>query len=160
MQQTPARTNLFTDTAIPRKIYLEHNVDGIPAVKELTGAALDDATVDILNSPAANACLVVKFYPDDQANAPLIFEYFIKRFLMTDHHQYERAIEVRLEPWLKTRPAVQHRSAQPIKVFSHGYITVFARITVRLVTIHAGKKASYEISSNAKLDQLTGIITL
>lgn len=160
MQPTPPRTNLFTDTSIKRQIYLQYTDEGVPTLREITGKALDATAVDLLNDATANACVIIKLSPNDPSNAPLIYRYFIKKFLITDYHQEERVLEIRIEPWSKTQSTTRQRENQPTRVFSHGHITSFAQATVRLVTIHNGEKSTYPISSNVQLDNWTGAVNL
>jgi hypothetical protein len=158
MHRTPPRPRLLTDTAIHRKITLEYVIDDIPTVRDITGAPLDNAAVDLLNNPAMNAQVVVTLSPRDPANAPLVFKYYIEKFHI-DHEQHERVLEIRLAPWSQTEHVAQQQVTSPLKVVPHGTTVIFVQAIIKLVTIHDGKRGHYEIRSNAKLDLSTGIMT-
>lgn len=158
MQRTPPRPRLFTDAAITRKVFLEYNNGDIDVIRDITGAALDNESVALLNTPEVKARVVVRFSRKDPSNTLPVFEFFIEKFRI-DHDEHEQIVEIRIEPWLYYKQDARDRSAPPVKVIPQGMATLFVQAVVRLITRHDGKNGAYEIRSNVRLDQLTGTIT-
>jgi hypothetical protein len=160
MRKTPPRPELLKDTAIPRKKYLCYTQSGSAERIELNGSMLDDDELKILNDPATDPYLTILYSPDHPENAPLVYQYVIRKFFLTEHHQDERVVEVRLEPWSGLRQSDQRHSAPPIKVVAHRDITVLSNVTIRLIVTHDERRYNYRINSNARLNLHLGTIDL
>ena len=158
MRRTPPRPRLFSHPSITRKILLQYSEGGTDVVRDITGAALDTTTVDQLNDRALNACVVVDFAPNDPANAPLAYKYFIEKFPI-DHSERERILEILFEPWSSFSMPPGLNSKPPLKVISHGANAVFVQVIVKLVTLQEGKRGFYDIRSTASLNLITGVIS-
>lgn len=153
MRSTPSRPNLFTDISIPRRATLQYIKSGERASMELEGLTLSDDAIDILNDPASYPYLSITLSPDNLEDAPLLRDYYIKKFLITDYHQDEQILEIRLEPW-RGGPKTDHRRniTPTAKVINMAQMTLFNNITIWIVTLHAGQRSCFSIDSSARFN--------
>lgn len=153
MQRTPSRPNLFTDISIARKVTLQYTTGDTRTSMDIEGVALSDAALDILNDPASYPYLSIMLEPDNPERAPFLRDYYMKKFLLTDYHQDEQVLEIRLEPW-RGGPKTDHRrNVTPIKkVYNMSQSTQLNNVTVWIVTFHDGQRSRFSIDSSVRFN--------